>query len=76
MAIYRSLRMCCNVSAMGKIIRFWRWRGPRRLKGLEEFDRPEFVGRMERTERRRKLAWWVMLGGAVAVGAGLGMLLF
>jgi hypothetical protein len=26
-----------------------------RLKGLDEFEKPEFVGRMARIERRRKL---------------------
>jgi hypothetical protein len=27
----------------------------RRLKGLDEFETPEFVGRMARIQRRRKL---------------------
>jgi len=48
----------------------------RRLKGLDEFETPEFVGRMVRIERRRRLAWWAMMGAAVAVGAGLGLALF
>jgi hypothetical protein len=39
----------------------------KRLKGLEEFEKPEFVGRMERAERRTKLEWW-----AVAVGGAIG----
>ena len=38
----------------------------RRLKGLEEFRSPEFVGRMARLERRRKVTWWAMLA-AVAL---------
>ena len=59
---------------MGKIIRLW-WKG-RRLKGLDEFERPEFVGRMERIERRRKLAWWSLLATAATLGAGLGLMVF
>jgi hypothetical protein len=59
---------------MGKIIRFWP-RG-RRLKGLDEFETPEFVGRMARVERRRNLAWWALMTGAVAVGAAIGLVLF
>lgn len=47
----------------------------RRLKGLEEFETPEFVGRMERTQRRRKLAWYGMLAAAIIVGTGIGLLL-
>jgi hypothetical protein len=46
------------------------------LKGLEEFEKPEFVGRMERVERRRKLGWWALMAAGVAAGAGLGLLLF
>jgi hypothetical protein len=30
----------------------------KRLKGLDEFEKPEFVGRIERIERRKKLEWW------------------
>lgn len=42
----------------------------KRLKGLEEFEKPEFVGRMARIERRRKLGWWgLMLAGMVVGGA-------
>jgi hypothetical protein len=48
----------------------------RRLKGLDEFETPEFVGRMARLERRRKLAWWAMLAGAVGLGAAIGLVLF
>jgi len=48
----------------------------KRLKGLDEFEKPEFVGRMERVERRRKLTWYAMLAGAVALGAGIGLTLF
>ena len=47
-----------------------------RLKGLDEFEKPEFVGRMARAERRRKVAWYAMLGTAVALGAGIGLVLF
>jgi hypothetical protein len=44
----------------------------KRLKGLEEFEKPEFVGRMERAERRKKLEWWAMVAAAVAVGGAIG----
>ena len=47
----------------------------KRLKGLEEFKAPEFVGWMERVERRQKLAWYAMLTGAVAIGAAIGLVL-
>lgn len=47
----------------------------RRLKGLDEFEPPVFVGRMERIERRRLWAFRAALVVAVAVGAGIGMLL-
>ena len=48
----------------------------RRLKGLDEFEAPEFVGRMERVARRRKLVWYAMLAGAIALGAAIGLVLF
>jgi hypothetical protein len=48
----------------------------RRLKGLDEFQAPEFVGRMARMERQRQLAWRAMLGGAVVLGPTIGLLLF
>lgn len=48
----------------------------RRLKSLDEFEPPEFVGRMERVERRRKLAWRAMLVGAAGIGAAIGLVLF
>lgn len=47
----------------------------RRLKGLDEFEPPEFVGRMARIERWRRLGWWAMMAGGVALGVGLGLLL-
>ena len=47
----------------------------RRLKGLDEFETPEFVGRMERVERWKKLTWYAMLAGSVALGAAIGLLL-
>jgi hypothetical protein len=59
---------------MGKIIRVWPW--GRRLKGLDEFETPEFVGRMARIERRRRLAWLGMLAAAVGVGAAIGLVVF
>lgn len=48
----------------------------KRLKGLDEYEPPAFVGRMERVERRQKLVWYAMLAGAVAIGAGIGLSLF
>lgn len=48
----------------------------KRLKGLDEFEEPEFVGRMSRVERRRKLAWYAMLAAAVAVGGAIGLAIF
>ena len=50
--------------------------GTKRLKGLDEFETPEFVGRMARVERGRKLSWYAMLSIAVAVGAGIGLVFF
>lgn len=46
-----------------------------RLKGLDEFEPPEFVGRMARVERRQKLAWYLMLAAAVTVDAAVGLVL-
>lgn len=48
----------------------------KRLKGLDEHEPPDFVGRMAGVERRRKWAWYAMLGGAVVVGVGIGLVLF
>ena len=45
----------------------------KRLKGLDEFQTPGFVGRMERVRRRRRIAWLAMLAAAVVVGAVLGL---
>lgn len=59
---------------MRKVVRV-RPRG-KRLKGLDEYEAPAFVRRMARIERRRKLAWYAMLAGAVAVGVGTGLVLF
>ena len=46
-----------------------------RLKGLDEFEPPEFVGRMARIERQQELGWWAMMIGGFAVGVGLGLVL-
>ena len=47
----------------------------RRLKGLDEFEPPEFVGRMDRVERRRTWVFRIALVVAVGVGVGIGLLL-
>ena len=47
----------------------------KRLKGLDEFEKPEFVGRMARVGRRKKLEWWAMLAAAFAVGGVIGWML-
>jgi hypothetical protein len=46
-----------------------------RLKGLDEFEKPEFVGRMIRVERRKKLEWWAMVAAAFAMDGAIGWLL-
>ncbi len=46
------------------------------LKGLDEFVKPAFVGRMARVERRRQSVWYVMLAGGVVVGLGVGSVVF
>ena len=48
----------------------------KRLRGLEEFTVPPFVGRMERVRRRRERAFHGALLIAVLVGVGLGLTLF
>lgn len=45
----------------------------KQLKGLDEFEPPEFVGRMDRVERRRRITWYAMLAGAVALGVWIGL---
>jgi hypothetical protein len=40
-----------------------------RLKGLDEFETPEFIGRMARVARRKKLLWWAMVAAFVLGGA-------
>lgn len=46
-----------------------------RLKGLEEFEKPEFVGRVARVARQNKLEWWAMMAAAFAVGGAIGWML-
>ena len=46
-----------------------------RLKGLDEFEKPEFVGRMARIARRKKLEWWAMMAAAFALGCAIGWML-
>jgi hypothetical protein len=54
---------------MGKVFAF---RTKKRLKGLDEFETPKFVGRMARVERRRQLTWYAMLAAAVVFGGLIG----
>jgi hypothetical protein len=49
-----------------------RIRREKRLKGLEEFEKPAFAGRMARLGRRKKLEWWAMVAVAFAVGGAIG----
>jgi hypothetical protein len=56
-----------------KLIRFTS-RG-RRLKGLDEFETPEFVGRMDRIQQRHDLTFTTAIFVAVLVGAAIGWLL-
>jgi hypothetical protein len=55
---------------MGNVFQF---RLKKRLKGLDEFETPEFVGRMARVEKSRKLTWYAMLAGAVVIGTAIGL---
>ncbi len=45
----------------------------RRLKSLDEFEPPEFLGRMERVERKRGLGRWVLLIAGFGVGVAIGL---
>ena len=47
-----------------------------RLKGLDEFQSPSFVGRMARVRRRRAMAWYAMLAAAALVGVAIGLAIF
>lgn len=44
----------------------------RRLRGLDEFVRPSFVGRMDRVRRQRELVFTAMLISALLTGAAIG----
>ena len=48
----------------------------RRLKSLDEFEAPAFVGRMNRIKRRRKLVWFGTIAAAAALGGVIGLALF
>ena len=48
----------------------------KRLKGLNEFVAPGFVGRMDRVRRRRKWAFGAALFVAVLLGIAIGLTLF
>ena len=47
-----------------------------RLKGLDEFEPPAFVGRMARVERRKRLMLRMLIVGGFAAGVALGLMLF
>lgn len=47
----------------------------KRLKGLDEFETPEFVGRMARVARQRKLSWWMLMIAGFAAGGAIGWVL-
>jgi hypothetical protein len=50
-------------------------RRAKRLKGLDEFEKPEFVGRMTRAQRHKKLEWWAMMAAAMVLGAAIGLVI-
>ena len=45
----------------------------RRLRGLDEFEAPEFVGRMARVERARQRAWGALVAAAIVGGLAIGL---
>ncbi|QNN64604.1 hypothetical protein H9L12_09905 [Sphingomonas rhizophila] len=47
----------------------------KRLRGLDEFVKPDFVGRMARVARRRAMQWYAALMIVIAVGALIGWFL-
>jgi hypothetical protein len=47
----------------------------KRLKGLDEFERPQFASRVPRVRRRRELGWYALVGVAIAAGTGVSALL-
>jgi len=57
---------------VSKILRF---RRRHRQKGLDEFERPSFVGRIKRMRQHRKLQWWAMMAGAVVLCGVVGWIL-
>ena len=48
----------------------------RRLKSLDEFEAPDFVGRMARVQRRQKFEWWAIIVLAVSLGTAIGLTMF
>lgn len=40
----------------------------KRLRGLDEFVKPAFVGRMDRVQRRRRTLWYALLAGVIGIG--------
>jgi hypothetical protein len=45
----------------------------KRLRGLDEFETPEFVGRLTRMERLRKRVWAALAAGAIVGGLAIGL---
>lgn len=52
-----------------------RVRRGKRLKGLDEFEKPAFVGRMARIAWRQKLEWWGLMAAGVGIGGAIGWFL-
>lgn len=69
--IKRAIKRPARQTSMQKRIELQARRG-KRLKGLDEFEKPDFVGRMAWVARRRRLAWWAMVAAAFVVGGAIG----
>ena len=44
-----------------------------RLRGLDEFVKPEFVGRMARVAQGRRRTWWALLAATIVAGIAIGL---
>jgi hypothetical protein len=62
-----------NLTTVSKILRFRRHKRP---KGLEAFERPSFVVRLQRMRNERRLQWRAMVACVVVLaGAAIGWML-